>query len=181
MHRTRGLAFAAVIAAAVGLDRSAGAEPTKLEQGLAALDASDYDKAEKDLKEAAKGPKRGAALLGLAKVQLATGKYADAHGSAASAQKADPAVFTFHMGMHLGRTALAWTGECSQTKSDFPKKGAGAMHCVLNLIDSHDLYVGGQLTTNTITSLNSVCTAIDPPGYTQASIATMRLWKHCNR
>jgi len=96
-------------------------------------------------------------------------------------QKADPAVFTFHMGMHLGRTAIAWTGECSQTKSDFPKKGDGAMHCVLNLIDSHDLYVGGQLTTNTITSINPVGTATDPPGYTQASIATMRLWKHRNR
>jgi hypothetical protein len=103
-----------------------------------------------------------------------------ANAHACVGQKADPAVFTFHMEMQLGRTALTWTGECSQTKSDFPEKGAGVMHCVLNLIDSHDLYVGGQLTTNTITSLNSVGTATDPPGYTQASIATIRLWKHRN-
>jgi tetratricopeptide (TPR) repeat protein len=92
MHGTTRFAVAVVFAASTGLVRSAGAEPTKLEQGIAALDASDYDKAEKDLREAAKGPKRGAALLGLAKVQLATGKYADAHGSAAAAQKADPAL-----------------------------------------------------------------------------------------
>lgn len=93
MRRTRTFAIAvAWAAAAAGLVRSAQAEPTKLEQGLTALDASDYDKAEKDLRESAKGPKRGAALLGLAKVQLATGKYADAHASAGSAQKAEPAV-----------------------------------------------------------------------------------------
>jgi tetratricopeptide (TPR) repeat protein len=114
MHRTRGFAFAAVIAAATGLARSAGAEPTKLEQGLAALDASDYDKAEKDLKEAAKGPKRGAALLGLAKVQLATGKYADAHGSAASAQKTDPAVAADAAG--VGAEALIRQGKLSEAQ-----------------------------------------------------------------
>lgn len=51
------------------------------------------------------------------------------------------------------------------------------MHCVLNLMDSAGFYVGGQLTTNTITSRNSLGTVTDPPGYTQASIATIRLWK----
>jgi tetratricopeptide (TPR) repeat protein len=92
--RSKASRFAVVAALAFTTTfvRFASAEPTKLEQGLLALDASDYDKAEKDLREAVKGPKRGAAQLGLAKVQLATGKYADAHASAASAQKADPAL-----------------------------------------------------------------------------------------
>ncbi len=92
-------------------------------------------------------------------------------------QKTDPAIFTFYMELQLGRSALTWNGECTQTRSDFPEKGAGVMHCVLNLMDSAGFYVGGQLTTNTITSRNSLGTVTDPPGYTQASIATIRLWK----
>src|SRR5258705_3757613 len=113
MQRTTRLAVA-VAFAATGFVRAACAEPTKLEQGLAAFEASDYDKAEKDLKEAAKGPKRGAALLGLAKVQLATGKYADAHGSAASAQKADPAVAADAAG--VGAEALMKQGKSSEAQ-----------------------------------------------------------------
>jgi hypothetical protein len=38
-------------------------------------------------------------------------------------------------------------------------------------------YVGGVLTTNTITSKAGFGGETDPPGYTQASIATIRLWK----
>jgi tetratricopeptide (TPR) repeat protein len=60
--------------------------PSRLEQGLAALDASDYEKAEKDLRAAAQGQQRGAALTGLAKVELATGRYAESVKTASSAQ-----------------------------------------------------------------------------------------------
>src|SRR5262245_4236874 len=59
--------------------------PSTLEQGLTELEASSYDQAEKDLRSAAQGPKRGAALVGVARVQLATGRYADAVKTAASA------------------------------------------------------------------------------------------------
>jgi hypothetical protein len=81
------------------------------------------------------------------------------------------------MELQLGRMRLTWNGECPQTKSDFPEKGAGVMNCVLNLVTSENTYLGGQLTTNTITSLNALGATTDPPGYTQASIATIRLWK----
>jgi len=65
---------------------SAGADaPSTLEQGLTELEASSYDQAEKDLRSASQGPKRGAALVGVARVQLATGRYADAVKTAASA------------------------------------------------------------------------------------------------
>jgi hypothetical protein len=37
-------------------------------------------------------------------------------------------------------------------------------------------YVGGVLTTNAVTSQAAFGSEIDPPGYTQASIATIRLW-----
>ena len=60
---------------------------SKLEQGLSLLEASDYDAAEKALKTAqAQASLRGAARVGLAKAELATGKYAEAAKTAASAQ-----------------------------------------------------------------------------------------------
>jgi hypothetical protein len=81
------------------------------------------------------------------------------------------------MELQLGRTAVTWNGECTQSKSDFPEEGIGVMHCVLDLVNSDRAYEGGQLTTNTVTSRSVLGTVTDPPGYTQASIATIRLWK----
>jgi hypothetical protein len=98
-------------------------------------------------------------------------------GHACVGQKTDPTLFAFYMELQLGRTAVTWNGECTQSKSDFPEKGIGVMHCVLNLVNSDRAYEGGQLTTNTVTSRNVLGTVTDPPGYTQASIATIRLWK----
>jgi tetratricopeptide (TPR) repeat protein len=60
--------------------------PSKLDEALAAYNASDYDKAEKELKPLTQGRQRGPALVGIAKVELATGRYADAVRSATAAQ-----------------------------------------------------------------------------------------------
>ena len=32
--------------------------------------------------------------------------------------------------------AVTWNGECTQSKSDFPEKGIGVMHCVPNFVKS---------------------------------------------
>ena len=98
-----------------------------------------------------------------------------AHGC--TGRTADPAIYRFYLEMLLGRTALTWIGDCTQTKSDFPEKGIGVVHCVFNLSDPLGRYVGGQLTTNTLHSLKDVGLDTDPPGYTQPSIATIRLWR----
>jgi len=90
---------------------------------------------------------------------------------------ADPAIINFYLDLHLGNTALRGIGDCRQAKSDFPERGLIAWRCFLNLSDPLGRYVGGQLTTNTIKSLKDVGLETDPPGYTQASIATIRLWK----
>jgi hypothetical protein len=90
---------------------------------------------------------------------------------------ANPAVLNFYLELLLGRTMLKWTGDCPQTISDFPEKGLSVLHCVLHLSDPRGPYVGGQLTTNTMTSLKDVGLQTDPQGYTQPSIATIRLWK----
>ena len=90
---------------------------------------------------------------------------------------ADPAIYKYYLEMLLGRTALTWIGDCTVTKSDFLEKGIDVAHCVFDLSNPLDRYVGGQLTTNTLHSLKDVGLESDPPGYTQTSIATIRLWK----
>jgi hypothetical protein len=68
-------------------------------------------------------------------------------------------------------------GECRLTKTDFPEKGMSAWRCFLDLSNLPSGYVGGQLTTNTMNSRNTLGMESDPGGYTQPSIATIRLWK----
>jgi len=86
-------------------------EPSKLEQGLAALEASNYDLAEKSLKAAAQGKDRGAALVGMARVELATGRYAEATKTAASAE-ADRGVRSDAIAVH--GDALARQGKAAE-------------------------------------------------------------------
>ena len=75
--------------------------------------------------------------------------------------------------------AITFTGrgECREVKRDFPEPGMIVTRCFLDLRDLPDGYVGGQLTTNTIGSRQPLGDQTDPPGYTQNSIATIRLWK----
>jgi hypothetical protein len=73
-------------------------------------------------------------------------------------------------------------GDCHARKSNFPERGLFSFNCFLDLSGLPDPYVGGLLTTNSMQSLSpsglpSVGTETEPPGYTQASIATVRLWK----
>jgi hypothetical protein len=90
---------------------------------------------------------------------------------------ADPAILNFYLDLQLGHTALRGIGDCRLAKSDFPERGLIALHCFLNLSDPLGRYVGGQLTTNSIKSLKDIGLETDPLGYTQPSIATIRLWK----
>jgi hypothetical protein len=98
-----------------------------------------------------------------------------AHGC--SGRTPDQPVFKFYLETLLGGKALKWIGDCSQVKSDFPEKGMGVVHCAFTLSDPPGPYVGGQLTTNSLTSRKSLGLETDPPGYTQTSMATIRLWK----
>ena len=90
---------------------------------------------------------------------------------------ADPTIGNFYLDLHLGNTELRGIGDCRQAKSDFPERGLSAWRCFLYLSDPLGGYIGGLLTTNTITSLKDVGLETDPLGYTQSSIATIRLWK----
>jgi hypothetical protein len=76
----------------------------------------------------------------------------------------------------IGSKTFKGTGECRQ-KSDFPERGINEFHCSADLSSPDDQYVGGLLTTSSISSLKDAGLETDPPGYTQSSIATIRFWK----
>ena len=90
---------------------------------------------------------------------------------------AEPALLNFYLELHIGKAGLRGTGDCRSMKSGFPEQGLIAWHCFVDLTDPLGEYVGGQLTSNTITSRKDLGLETDPPGYTQSSIATIRLWK----
>jgi hypothetical protein len=83
----------------------------------------------------------------------------------------------FYAEVQLGATSFRGQGECLALAIDFPEKGLFPVRCQLVLSGLPAPYVGGLLTTNTLTSKAPFGTDSDPPGYTQASIATIRLWQ----
>ena len=89
----------------------------------------------------------------------------------------EPALQNFYAEIKLGAISFHGNGECRAVKVDFPQAGLFPVRCQLVLSGLPTPYVGGLLTTNTMTSHAAYGGETDPPGYTQASIATIRLWK----
>jgi hypothetical protein len=88
-----------------------------------------------------------------------------------------PARQNFHAAIALGDLTMTGRGECLALQLDVPEKGLFPVRCHLVLSNLPLPYVGGLLTTNTITSAAAFGAESDPPGYAQASIGTIRLWK----
>jgi hypothetical protein len=89
----------------------------------------------------------------------------------------DPLVSNFFAEGTLGNVSFIGRGDCRQSKKDFPEPGLTLYRCYLDIEGLPTGYVGGMLTTNTVTSRQIIGEVSDPPGYTQPSIATVRLWK----
>jgi hypothetical protein len=89
----------------------------------------------------------------------------------------EPARQNFYAEVTLGSLSFRGNGECLAIKIDFPAPGLFPVRCQLVLSGFPTPYVGGLLTTNTMTSKAAFGGDTNPPGYTQASIATIRLWK----
>jgi hypothetical protein len=68
-------------------------------------------------------------------------------------------------------------GDCRTLKPDFPESGITVYRCYLELRNLSNGYVSGLLTTNTVISSELLGSQSQPPGYMQASIATVRLWR----
>ena len=76
-----------------------------------------------------------------------------------------------------GAISFRGKGECLALGINVPEPGLFPVRCQLVLSDLPPPFIGGLLTTNTIASKASFGGDTDPSGYTQASIATIRLWK----
>jgi hypothetical protein len=87
------------------------------------------------------------------------------------------ATLNFYAEGVLGAVPFTGTGDCQALKPDFPEPGITVYHCFLELRDLPNGYVGGLLTTNSVVSRDAIGEKSDPPGYTQSSIAKVRLWK----
>jgi sugar lactone lactonase YvrE len=83
----------------------------------------------------------------------------------------------FYAEVELAGMSFRGSGECLALMIDFPEPGLYPVRCQLALSGLPPPFVGGLLTTNTITSGARFGGETQPPGYTQASIATIRLWK----
>lgn len=90
---------------------------------------------------------------------------------------AEPPRQNFYAEIKLGSLSFRGNGECLALRIDFPAAGLFPVRCQLVLSGLPAPYIGGLLTTNTVTSRAAFGGDTDPPGYTQASIATIRLWK----
>jgi len=88
----------------------------------------------------------------------------------------DPDVNFYAEGVFAGVTATG-KGKCTAIAADFPEAGITSLRCFLKLSNLSPPYVAGLLTTNSITSRQQIGDQSDPPGYTQPSIATIRLWR----
>jgi hypothetical protein len=83
----------------------------------------------------------------------------------------------FYAEIRLGAIDFRGRGECVALMIDFPQPGLFPVRCHLILSDLPPSFIGGLLTTNTMTSGARFGGESQPSGYTQASIATLRLWK----
>ncbi len=84
----------------------------------------------------------------------------------------------FYAEGHLSGVSFKGLGDCQTVKQNFPEAGITTFRCWLGLSGLPALYAGGLLTTNTVFSASRPTgTETVPKGYTQASIATVRLWK----
>jgi hypothetical protein len=89
----------------------------------------------------------------------------------------DRARQNFFAEIELGALSFRGRGECLALGIDVPEAGLFPVRCQLVLSGLPAPFVGGLLTTNTITSKALFGGDTDPSGYTQASMATIRLWK----
>lgn len=89
----------------------------------------------------------------------------------------DRAKQNFYAEIRVGDLAFHGKGDCLALRVNVPEPGLFPVRCQLVLGGLPAPYVAGLLTTNTMTSQAGFGGESNPPGYTQASIATIRLWR----
>jgi hypothetical protein len=90
---------------------------------------------------------------------------------------ADSLTESFYAEGDLNGIRLTGRGECRTDGQESPEPGIQPWRCYLKLTGLPAGFTGGQLTTNTVVSRKALGAVSVPVGYTQPSIATIRLWK----
>lgn len=85
--------------------------------------------------------------------------------------------YNFYVEGTIAGVAFTGTGPCMGWRADYPEKGFSIGVCMITLKNLPPPYVGGLLVTNSLNSKALLGGDTDPPGYTQTSIAAIRLWK----
>jgi len=86
-------------------------------------------------------------------------------------------LFNFYLETTLGGLAISGKGECTLVLPDTPEKDMAMFRCAVPLKVASDAYTGGLLVTSSMGSKQLIGLETNPPGYTQVSIATIRLWR----
>ncbi len=89
----------------------------------------------------------------------------------------EPTVWNFYVEGALGTTTFKGRGQCVNGRQGYPEPGLQTSRCFLELNELSNAYIGGLFTSNAVNSSSSLGEVSTPPGYTQAGIATFRLWK----
>lgn len=89
----------------------------------------------------------------------------------------DSGPIAFYADGSLGDVTFTGRGDCHTARTDFPEQGLLVQRCFLMLEGLSHGFIGGHLTANTVNSRQPIGGTTDPAGYTQSSIATVRLWR----
>jgi len=101
----------------------------------------------------------------------------DLHACFGATASADSRLIGFYTEGAIAGQPITGIGDCAVVRADVPEKGLTTLRCHLTISGLPAPYVGGFLTTNTLGSRLLLGDQTDPPGYAQASIATIRLWR----
>ena len=92
-------------------------------------------------------------------------------------QAMDPTVLGTYAEGHLNGIPFTGIGDCRLVRGNLPEDGLLTHRCFVTLSGLPAPYVGGFITSSSMYSKTPFGVESSPPGYTQAAIAIVRLWK----
>ncbi|MGJ4963776.1 hypothetical protein ACQR10_02775 [Bradyrhizobium sp. HKCCYLRH2060] len=92
-------------------------------------------------------------------------------------QAMDPTLLGTYTEGQLNGIAFTGIGDCRLVRGNLPEDGLLTHRCFLALSGLPEPYVGGFLVSSSLYSKTPFGTESSPPGYAQAGILIIRLWK----
>ncbi|WP_315750565.1 MULTISPECIES: hypothetical protein [unclassified Bradyrhizobium] len=92
-------------------------------------------------------------------------------------QAMDPTLLGTYTEGQLNGIAFTGIGDCRLVRGNLPEDGLLTHRCFLALSGLPEPYVGGFLVSSSLYSKTPFGTESSPPGYAQAGILVIRLWK----